>query len=161
MFNDFRVPTLRKDSSQREHLVTLFMSFNAVGEIMHKMLVPVLSGVDKKARIGRMTTQTLRLMLVMRAYHQDHGGLPNSLKELVAKKYLNDVPGDPFGPGKLRYSHDRRIIYSVGKDGKDDGGASPADLKKRGPGFDTYRSFRQEKDPTFVIPHWGKTKRTK
>ena len=52
------------------------------------------------------------------------GGLPDSLAQLVPA-YLRTVPIDPFSGGEIRYSKSatRYVVYSVGKNEKDDGGS--------------------------------------
>jgi hypothetical protein len=67
----------------------------------------------------------LRLKLAIRAYRLDHGSLPQELSQLVPA-YLSAVPIDPYDPLRkpLRYRiyDDSFLVYSVSKDGKDDGG---------------------------------------
>lgn len=68
----------------------------------------------------------LATMLALRLYEIDHDGArPNSLSELVPQ-YLPALPTDPFDAGDrpIRYllHHDPPLLYSVGEDGKDDGG---------------------------------------
>jgi hypothetical protein len=66
--------------------------------------------------------------LAVRAYRQQHGSLPETLQSIVPE-YLADVPADPFDPalGKLHYGVDdnKFTLYSVGFDGRDNGGAVP------------------------------------
>lgn len=63
--------------------------------------------------------------LALRAYQAEHGDLPKTLNDL-APSYLKNVPIDPFGNGKpLRYVRKNAreySLYSVGSDGRDDGG---------------------------------------
>lgn len=63
--------------------------------------------------------------LALQSFRQEHGKFPASLNQL-APSYLARVPTDPFGRGKvLRYvrkSAREYSLYSVGPDGKDDGG---------------------------------------
>jgi hypothetical protein len=74
-------------------------------------------------------TQTLlrlfRVELALREYHQRQGAYPAALRQLVPRA-LAVVPVDPFSDQPFRYR--RRgttyLLYSVGPDGKDDGGAS-------------------------------------
>jgi len=72
---------------------------------------------------GRMAAT----MLAIRLYAVDHqGALPESLSELVPQ-YLRAVPSDPFDANDkpIRYlpKYNPPVLYSVGYDGKDDGGA--------------------------------------
>ena len=62
--------------------------------------------------------------LALRAYKLDHGADPLTLSALVPG-YLQAVPADPFAlSGPLHYKHlgMKPLLYSVGPDGKDDGG---------------------------------------
>jgi hypothetical protein len=65
--------------------------------------------------------QATRTILALRAYQLTHGNLPANLNALVPE-FLDAVPVDDFDGQPLRYSVDRKIIYSVGKNLKDDGG---------------------------------------
>jgi hypothetical protein len=68
----------------------------------------------------------LAASLGLRAYRLTRGSLPGSLDDLVRAGLLRAAPHDPFDPkgGRLRYAVvlGRPVIYSVGPDGKDDGG---------------------------------------
>ena len=68
--------------------------------------------------------------LAARCYALDHQGtLPGVLLDLTPK-YLPAVPTDPFTADQpIRYLSDKGIVYSVGPDGKDDGGVQ----QKAGP----------------------------
>jgi len=71
--------------------------------------------------------------LALRAFQAEHGSYPATLTEL-APSYLSRVPLDPFGRGaalKYRRKNAREYsLYSVGPDGKDDGGQSKTPLRK-------------------------------
>ena len=63
-----------------------------------------------------------RILIALKAYEQDHKGLlPKSLTAL-APTYLSSVPNDPFSGTTFRYNPQKRILYSVGPNGKDIGG---------------------------------------
>ena len=71
----------------------------------------------------------LEVTLALRAYQLAHGRYPAQLSALVPG-YLHAVPDDPFAlSGPLRYTlHGQQcVLYSVGPDGKDDGGVPSAD----------------------------------
>ena len=66
----------------------------------------------------------LAATLAIRAYHLDHGTLPNTLQMLIPA-YLHKIPDDPFAlSGPLRYQQNvsQFVVYSIGPDGKDDHG---------------------------------------
>jgi len=64
------------------------------------------------------------LEFALRAYQLQHGNYPQKLSELVPG-YLQKIPNDPFATNSpLKYKRDKTmyILYSIGPDGKDDGG---------------------------------------
>ena len=65
--------------------------------------------------------QATRVILALRAYQLTHGNLPSDLNALVPE-FLDAVPADDFDGQPLRYAPDRKIVYSVGQNLKDDGG---------------------------------------
>jgi len=71
----------------------------------------------------------LTISFALRAYKVEHGQYPKALTEL-APSYLHAIPADPFAAnGTLLYklNGNSYILYSVGPDGKDDGGKASAD----------------------------------
>ncbi len=66
------------------------------------------------------------IALAIRLFEIDHGARPRVLDELVPD-YLDSVPRDPFAEGSeaIRYlpAADRPVLYSVGENGIDEGGA--------------------------------------
>ncbi len=69
---------------------------------------------------------SLLLRLALRAYRLETGSYPDTLAQL-APKYLAQVPRDAFGRGEaMRYrkSSDSYLAWSIGSDGRDDGGKS-------------------------------------
>jgi hypothetical protein len=65
-----------------------------------------------------------RTALAVERYRQTDGKLPDKLDDLCPD-LLDAVPADPFDGAPLRYKKLEKgyIVYSVGPDGKDDGGA--------------------------------------
>jgi hypothetical protein len=64
------------------------------------------------------------LEFALRAYRLQHGNYPQTLSELVPG-YLQKIPNDPFAthsPLKYKRNKTAYILYSIGPDGKDDGG---------------------------------------
>lgn len=84
----------------------------------------------RKVSEGRhdLAVTRLRLLimeLALRCYRCDHGNAPSRLDEL-SPKYLQQLPPDPFGSRTLAYRQDGTnwVLYSLGPDKTDDGGAS-------------------------------------
>ena len=63
------------------------------------------------------------LAISVERYRRARGQIPTTLNELVPA-CAKSLPQDPFTGKDLLYRHDARgfVVYSVGADGKDDGG---------------------------------------
>ncbi|HOF89379.1 MAG TPA: hypothetical protein PLZ36_14945 [Armatimonadota bacterium] len=81
----------------------------------------------------RMLTdqQMLLTALALQAFHTDTGVYPDTLAALCPA-YLAAPPRDPFSRGVLRYARagDTFLLYSIGPDAHDDGGAVRLDWSK-------------------------------
>lgn len=77
-------------------------------------------------------------MFALKAYKIDTGNYPQSLNELVPK-YLPTIPEDPYGGKSIQYNTGKKILYSVGVGGTDQGGSEGEDWTKM-------------TNPTFRIP---------
>ena len=104
-------------------------------DLVSQILLPVYSRV----RLNEVSSDTQNALLVtalaLQAYRQDHKAYPASLAAL-APGYLRAVPVDPFAlSGPLRYKTVgvKYMLYSVGPDGRDDGGTAIFDATKPAP----------------------------
>ena len=117
-FKEAKLPDL--DSSQ-PGVTRMILSGNATGQILYYMAMPaVIPSLAVKSR-GDTQLQATRTILALRAYQLTNGKLPSDLNALVPE-FLDAVPVDDFDGQPLRYSPDRKIVYSVGQNLKDDGG---------------------------------------
>ncbi len=92
-------------------------------------MYPIYQSVRCRFVINDAQNCLLELALALRAFHRDHGRYPDTLSGL-SPVYLSSLPNDPFSPGNrfhYRLTKERYILYSVGPDGKDDGG-TPIDI---------------------------------
>ncbi len=116
----------------------LYIERNAIGEKLYDIVADsniknhLFHRCDEDVLIG--STQT---MFAMKAYKDKNGHYPNTLDDLVPG-YLPSVPLDPYDNKELKYSVDKKIIYSIGKDLKDSGGSTGDDWSKMA-------------DPTFTV----------
>ncbi len=95
----------------------------AIGQIF---VVVMMAGVTAASRIDDRDAVQLslsRTALALAIYRADHGAYPEKLPQL-SPKYLPEVPRDLFADGPLRYQRQGSgyLLYSVGINGKDDGG---------------------------------------
>lgn len=107
----------------------------APSDPVSQLLVPVFDKARIKPTDNEAQDALLATTLALQAYHQTQGSYPISLAAL-APKYLAAVPADPFaasGPLHYRRTKSSYILYSVGPDGKDDGGRAIFDKSKPAP----------------------------
>jgi hypothetical protein len=99
----------------------------------HNMLsesVVTLSGLSRKVMRIEAARQAVITAIALKRYQLKLGGYPEKLSELVPK-FFPAVPLDPVDGQPLRYrlnSGGTFLLYSVGENGKDDGG-NPAPEK--------------------------------
>ena len=81
--------------------------------------------LDAPAKQAKSATDfnLVKTQFAIRRYNLDTGQLPESLSQL-APKYLKGIPSDPFNGNTLSYSKVRKVVYSKGVDGVDQGGVS-------------------------------------
>ena len=76
--------------------------------------------------------ECVRAALAVERYRLAKGALPETLAD-CAPGFLEGVPADPFTGRELRYERLRSgfVVYSVGEDGRDDGGWEPPSRWRR------------------------------
>jgi hypothetical protein len=98
---------------------------------LSKMLLPPFRSAIVKEASSLAQVQTAQTALAVERYRLAQGKLPERLDQLVPQ-FLSVVPDDPFNGQPLRYKllEIGYVIYSVGKDGEDNGGLErPANAK--------------------------------
>jgi acetyl esterase/lipase len=101
-----------------------------LGNVFVSLLLPAISSATRAEDRGAMQFELIRLAFALAAYHADHGGYPAKLADL-APQYVAQVPQDIFNASPLHYRQEGGgyLLYSVGVNGKDDGGKSYDDRK--------------------------------
>jgi hypothetical protein len=84
--------------------------------------------MQQKADWHEQSQRNLHLAFALAAYRGEHGRYPDRL-DVLAPEYLAEVPGDLFSGKALIYrpSENGYLLYSVGVNGRDDGGRASAD----------------------------------
>ncbi|MGA2032993.1 MAG: alpha/beta hydrolase [Thermoguttaceae bacterium] len=108
-----------------------------MGQVFVALLLPALSACAQAEDRATMQFDLTRLAFALAAYHADCGAYPAKLAEL-APKYVAEVPKDIFSDSELHYRPQGAgyLLYSVGPNGKDDGGRGVDDRKEGGEGWD-------------------------
>lgn len=87
---------------------------------------------------AEMRLKLARVAFALTAYHADHGSYPARLADL-SPKYIKEVPKDVFGGGaELHYTRSGAgyLLYSVGVNGRDDGGKGVKDRSRKDEDWD-------------------------
>ncbi len=117
--------------------IRMLFTENVIGKIFHDIVAVSFSGLFNKKCLEDFSVIGTQSLIAIKAYQIETGKIPSSLDELVPK-YLSKVPKDPFDGKLIKYSSEKKIIYSVGEDLKDSGGSEGKD-------------FRTMEDPTFKV----------
>ena len=102
---------------------------------VNAFFLPVFGSAGIKDTDSETQNALLRTMFALRAYRVEHHTYPATLAAL-APGYLPRVPQDPFAlsdPLRYRRIGNSYLLYSVGPDGKDDGGKPIFDATKPAP----------------------------
>ncbi|MGB2820518.1 MAG: hypothetical protein WBF17_06020, partial [Phycisphaerae bacterium] len=99
--------------------------------ILTNMLMPALNAASERVAEGDARRRVTRTALAALRYRARHGRLPERLEDLVGE-FLTVVPLDPFSGKPLRWKRTDAgaIVYSIGQNAVDDGGA-PLDRRKK------------------------------
>lgn len=94
-----------------------------IGNVLVGMLAPAFRKVHAASDRTEQIERNLHVAVALAAYRKAEGRYPAKLADL-APKYLAAVPGDVFSGKELIYkpSATGYLFYSVGANGKDDGG---------------------------------------
>jgi hypothetical protein len=99
--------------------------------ILSSLLLPSYANVIVKHATTDANVQLARIALAVERFRLASGTSPENLNELVPQ-FLSAVPLDPFDGQPLRYHRLAKgyVVYSIGRDGHDDGGREkPANWK--------------------------------
>lgn len=94
---------------------------NAIGELLFNYGTVTLDNVIHTKCAQTIELAATKLLFALRAYQLGKNSLPDSLDRLVPI-YISSIPMDPYDGKQLKYSVSKKVIYSIGKDNKDDGG---------------------------------------
>lgn len=123
--------------------------------VFARLLMPSLSRAVMTHHRGVADRRMAATALAVRLYQADHGGrAPATLADLVPA-YLPAVPPDPMSRGRplnYRADGDTPAVWSVGEDGKDDGGSrEPTEGRKPSLPTDRWQA-RDAVVPLKVLP---------
>jgi hypothetical protein len=109
------------DAAKRPSPAQLILGGNLAGEVIYWLTMPANGAAITRKCEESVQLEATCVLLALRAYQLKNGRLPDSLSALVPE-FLDAVPADDFDGQPLRYSPAKKVIYSVGKDLRDDQG---------------------------------------
>jgi len=95
------------------------------GNLLVRSLAPSLLKVSQADARGQAAIRSALVAIACERYRVKTNAWPKSLDVLVQDKLLKAVPADPFDNEPIRFARTKEgiVIYSIGTDLKDDGGA--------------------------------------
>ena len=102
-----------------------------LGQILMSLISPDVRWFADLNDRGAMQFDLTRLAFALAAYRADRGRYPAKLADLTPK-YVAKVPKDIFNDSELHYRQEEGgyLLYSVGPNGRDDGGKGVDDRKR-------------------------------
>jgi hypothetical protein len=95
---------------------------NSIGAILVHRLTLSPNPIVAESFFDRTRREGFRAKIALRRYQLRHHRRAPSLQALVDEGFLNSLPSDFFGNGPLHYDASRGVLWSVGTNGRDDGG---------------------------------------
>jgi hypothetical protein len=98
-------------------------SGKVLGDLLIAYMMPAFHNVQQAFDRTEQMQLNVHIAFALAAYQREHGRYPRSLDALVPR-YLQRVPGDLFSGKALTYRPSGKgyLLYSVGINGRDDGG---------------------------------------
>lgn len=122
---------LGERSKDKKRLIQVLVKSKSKGEAVAQLLSDVMITLMMPALGQARTAQdraiqfesNLRVAFALAAFHADHGQYPDKLNQLKPD-YLKQIPNDLFSQQQLKYrrTDTSYLLYSVGRNGKDDNG---------------------------------------
>ncbi len=103
------------------------------GNVLLSIFLPSIERIIEYSYQNKADVQATLAIIAMLRYKQETGGYPEDLEQLIADAYLKELPMDPYTDKPLVYRRtgDNFILYSFGRNFKDDGGKPEIDRKGR------------------------------
>jgi hypothetical protein len=102
-----------------------------VADVILTLAIPAMRQVQSSSDRVEQGNRNLQVAFALAIHQRDTGHYPKALADL-SPKYLDQVPGDLFSGKPLIYKPEETgfLLYSVGPNGKDDGGQGPGEDPK-------------------------------
>ena len=117
---------LKRSAQINDRIKTMASTRNPLERLKYMTSLMMLPALDSfiSANASRIAERDLTVAAIAaERYRMETGDYPQTLSQLVPK-YLPAVPADPFDgqPLRMKKTEDGLLLYSIGKDGRDNGG---------------------------------------
>ncbi len=102
-------------------MIDQILAGNIVGRMLYCLLAADARAFLSRKCAGQTKLAATQTLIALKCFKAETGRLPDSLDELVPR-CLDAMPLDDFDGKPIRYSREKKILYSIGEDLKDDGG---------------------------------------
>lgn len=112
---------------QNDNATTAALRHSSPYNIFARILMPALGNAVKRFARAQSNVDLARVGIALERYRLAHGNYPDSL-DALAPQFMEKVPNDVIGGEPLHYrrTDNSFILYSVGWNGRDDGGVIAA-----------------------------------
>jgi len=125
--NPFTGPPISREGISTTDKIRQFLTRNSFGDALLQGAGRDLSETFWWRQEENMRITALQTLLALKCHKSETGSLPQSLDELVPA-HLPAIRADDFDGKPLRYSPEKKLLYSVGEDLVDDGGDGRKDI---------------------------------
>jgi hypothetical protein len=113
-------------------------------DVFSRLVILMTADSESFMRAISRATASLRAtecLVAVRRWQLGHRGVPRDMKTAIQGSPLRAVPVDPYDgkPMRLTLLNGQPVVYSIGRDGKDDGGQVDSDRDQRPAGDLIYR----------------------
>ena len=117
-------------------------------DVLSRMVTLMTHPADPFVRAIARATASMRAtecLIAIRRWQLTHKGVPRDMATAIKGSPLKAIPVDPYNgkPMRLTLIDGQPVVYSVGRDGKDDGGRIDSDRDQRPAGDLIYRLPQQ------------------
>ncbi|RBP45097.1 hypothetical protein DES53_10393 [Roseimicrobium gellanilyticum] len=110
-----------EELAAKRRSIGFFLDSNFVGKICIVLCSTPMRATFRSNMNACAAQEQRRVLLALRLYEMDQGGLPASLEALVPT-YLPEMPEDIYSGKPMLWNANDKVVYSTGENGIDDGG---------------------------------------
>lgn len=108
-----------------------YLSSDKGGKIIALLIAGANERVVNKKFLSIAESRMTKILIALKFYKLERGDLPESLDQLIPDYFL-EIPEDPYGGKPLRYSKEKKVVYSGYENLLDDDGDIQEQVEPKG-----------------------------